>query len=592
MRTLKYLSLFSGIGGFEVGLENSKYEFESIGASEIDIYAKSIYFRHFTRHKDLGDASKIDTKELQDFELLVGGFPCQAFSLAGKRRGFDDTRGTLFFEIARILKEKKPRYFLLENVKGILSHDKGRTFKKILGVLSELGYDVEWETLNSKSFSVPQNRERVYIKGYFRAKCGGEILSQKRDSGETDSELNTSEIHKVGNLSNTGHGGKNVYSSDGLSPTLCTDSIPKNGVNIVELKPVVFNRQVKKRIHTANYDELSEFLRSHKKEAGVTLNEISEKLDVKKSEVEHWFRTDKFFAPPLAEVWYDLKELLNIKDDKFDAFITEFELVDGVYDADKRAYDVDGISSTLNTKGESLIKVNVVGNINPTKKCQSGEVYDIEGLGRTLTATDDKHPTYIKVAGNVSKAGHYGDDVFDVEGISRTLNANNYKHPLKILEGDVEVEKVYNTTKEYAKGETDGTYTPCLTESMGKGGGNVPVLKLKTNTKKGYDEVTYGDGVRLCHPTSSTARGRSQKEQIGALSTDTDWGTVDRDFRIRKLTPLECERLQAFPDGWTEYGKDGEKISDTQRYRCLGNAVTTTVITYIANTMFGGYFEG
>lgn len=122
---MKYLSLFSGIGGFEYGLEQADGEFECVGFSEVNEYAKSIYIRHFPRHKDLGDASEIDPKELEDFDLLVGGFPCQAFSLAGKRKGFDDTRGTLFFEIARICAEKKPRYLLLENVKGLLSHDGG-----------------------------------------------------------------------------------------------------------------------------------------------------------------------------------------------------------------------------------------------------------------------------------------------------------------------------------------------------------------------------------------------------------------------------------------------------------------------------------
>ena len=549
---MKYLSLFSGIGGFELGLQNSKYEFENVGYSEIDKYAKSIYSRWFPRHKDLGDASEIDPKELQDFELLVGGFPCQAFSLAGQRKGFDDTRGTLFFEIARICAEKKPRYLLLENVKGLLSHDGGRTFKKILGILSELGYDVEWEVLNSKSFAVPQNRERVYLKGYFRAKCGGEILSQKRDCTEIDSELNTAEIQKVGNLSNTGHGGKNVYSKDGLSPTLCSESIPKNGVNIVELKPVKFDRQVCKRIHDVDTDELCEFLRVHKKAANATLVGISEKLGVKKTEVEHWFRTDKYFAPPPPQVWDALKQLLNITDDKYDAYITEFEWVDGVFEMDKRAYRTDGISPTLNTKGDSLI--NVVGNTSPSN--------------------------------------HWGDDVFGVDGVSRAITRSNYKHPLKILEDqEFDVEKVYNTTRKFNKADTDGSYTPCLTASMGTGGGNVPMLKLKTNTKKGYDEVTTGDGVRLCHPSSTKARGRTQKEQVGSLSTSADWGTVDRDYRIRKLTPLECERLQAFPDGWTEFGKDGERISDTQRYKCLGNAVTTTVITYLANTMFGAIDE-
>ena len=516
---MKYLSLFSGIGGFELGLENSNYDFECVGFSEVDNFAKAIYTRWFPTHKDLGDATKIRAEELEDFDLLVGGFPCQSFSLAGQREGFNDCRGTMFFEIARICKEKKPRYLLLENVKGLLSHDKGRTFKTMLGILSELGYDVEWEVYNSKSFSVPQNRERVYIKGYFRAKCGGEILSQGRNRTEIVEELN----------------------------------------NESKLKPIHFDRQVCKRVNETDTGELCDFLRSYKESTDATLASISEDLGVKKSEVEHWFRRDEYFAPPPPQYWNKLKELLNIKDDKYDAYITEFEWVDGVYDMDKRAYCSDGLSPTLNTRGDSLINV----------------------------------------AGNLSKTGHMGHDVFKDDGVSRTLNANNHKHPLLVLEDDPKVNKVgnINPNKEHQSGDVYGSDGLCrsLTATDGSHPVNVledeKTLKLKTNTTKGYDEVTTGDGVRLCHPSSTKARGRTQKGQIGSLSTSADWGTVSRDFRIRKLTPLECERLQAFPDGWTELGADGEPISDTQRYKCLGNAVTTTVVTYIANTMFGGYFE-
>jgi len=117
---------------------------------------------------------------------------------------------------------------------------------------------------------------------------------------------------------------------------------------------------------------------------------------------------------------------------------------------------------------------------------------------------------------------------------------------------------------------------------------NKQMIRLKTNTLKGYDEVTAGDGVRLAHPTSTKARGRTQRNQTGTLSAcnSCDWGAVDKDYRIRRLTPVECERLQAFPDNWTKYGKDGELISDTQRYKCIGNAVTTTVITAIVDEMF------
>ena len=124
--------MFSGIGGFEYGLQQSKHDFENVGFSEIDKYAVSIYERHYPNHINYGDATKINTKNLQDFEFLVGGFPCQAFSIAGKRKGFNEARGTLFFEIARVLKDKRPKYFLLENVKGLLSHEGGQLSKQYL----------------------------------------------------------------------------------------------------------------------------------------------------------------------------------------------------------------------------------------------------------------------------------------------------------------------------------------------------------------------------------------------------------------------------------------------------------------------------
>jgi len=202
---MKYFSMFSGIGGFELGIQNAYrsknrgsqtntqedwHESETskeisttqrpisssstdrtderplcVGYSEIDKYAIKVYERHF-KHDNYGNATTINAAELPDFDLLVGGFPCQAFSIAGKRAGFDDTRGTLFFDIARILAEKRPRHLVLENVKGLLSHDSGKTFQTILGVLSDLGYRVEWQVLNSKDFGVPQNRERVIIVGH------------------------------------------------------------------------------------------------------------------------------------------------------------------------------------------------------------------------------------------------------------------------------------------------------------------------------------------------------------------------------------------------------------------------------------------
>lgn len=155
--------MFTGAGGFELGIGSRA---ECVGFSEIDKYASQLLSIKWPTIKNYGDATKINERKLPDFDLLVGGFPCQSFSIAGKRKGFDDTRGTLFFDIARILAHKKPKHLVLENVKGLLSHDGGRTFQTIIRVLTDLGYFIEWQVLNSKNFGVPQNRERVFIVGY------------------------------------------------------------------------------------------------------------------------------------------------------------------------------------------------------------------------------------------------------------------------------------------------------------------------------------------------------------------------------------------------------------------------------------------
>lgn len=321
---MDYISLFAGIGGFEYGMHQSKYkdELNCVGYSEIDKYATQIYEKNFPNHRALGDVTEINTEELPDFDLLVGGFPCQAFSIAGLRKGFDDTRGTLFFEIARILHDKRPRHFLLENVKGLLSHERGETFKTIIRVLSEMGYDVEWEVFNSKNYGVPQNRERVYIKGHLRGDRGGQILSDNR-TGES------------------------------------------------------YNKRIKQEY---------------------------------------------------------------------------------IYHRAYRLCEKDGVVGTLTASGR---------NGGPH--------------------------TIIKV-GNFSPSNHRGRQVISTDGVSQTLTAGVYKN---------------------------GIY-------------------IRNEKKEGPEQYEY-----------------------------------------RKMTPVECERLQGFPDNWTEYGADGKKISNTQRYKCLGNAVTTNVVKHI-----------
>jgi len=237
---MRYLSLFSGIGGFELGIQyayesNNKSKVEGL-QSEIDRWAIQIYKKHFN-HKNYGDITTINTNELPDFDLLVGGFPCQSFSIAGKRGGFDDTRGTLFFEIARILRDKRPRYFLLENVKGLLSHDSGKTFQTIIGVLTDLGYDVEWQVLNSKNHGVPQNRERIFFVGYFGGGSRPKVFPIGESNGKNDDKrtlahaINSSDWRganrnqkqtTINQLNNPTHSNNRIYGEDGISPSLNT----------------------------------------------------------------------------------------------------------------------------------------------------------------------------------------------------------------------------------------------------------------------------------------------------------------------------------------------------------------------------------
>lgn len=162
-KVLKVFEAFTGYGGAHYGLKRTKLNFEIVGISEIDKFAIELYDTNFPGIKNFGDISKINTKDLPDFDLFTGGFPCQPFSSAGLGKGELDIRGTLFYDIIRIAKKKLPEFILLENVKGLLSKRHKPTIDKIVFELKKLGYNVYVELLNSKDFGVPQNRERVWI---------------------------------------------------------------------------------------------------------------------------------------------------------------------------------------------------------------------------------------------------------------------------------------------------------------------------------------------------------------------------------------------------------------------------------------------
>ena len=426
---MKFLDLFAGIGGFRLGMESSGHE--CIGFCEIDKFARASYKAiHNTEGEiELHDITTVTDDEVRAIghvDVICGGFPCQAFSIAGARRGFEDTRGTLFFEIARFASILEPKYLFLENVKGLLNHDRGNTFKTILGALDGLGYDVEWQVLNSKNFSVPQNRERVFIIGHLRGKRTRNVFPIGRESEQSDRQQSKIEI--VGNAKNpngTSQGtGSVVYDSNGLIGTLCArDYKEPKQVAIPVLTPD----------------------RANKRQNG------------------RRFKTD-------GEPMFTLT-----------------------------AQDRHGVVVEK--------KVKQVGNLIAT-----------ESFG-----------------GNP----HRGR-VYDISGISPCLN--------------------------------------CV-----GGGGLEPKIRVKEATKQGYAEAEIGDSVNLSHPNSKTRRGRVGKQIANTLLTGESQGVVEPDFRIRKLTPRECWRLQGFPD-WA-FDKAQEVNSNSQLYKQAGNSVTVNVIEVIAREL-------
>lgn len=407
---MKFIDLFAGIGGFRLGMESAGHE--CVAFCEIDKFARASYKAiHNTEGEiELHDITTVTDEEIRNIghvDVICGGFPCQAFSIAGNRRGFEDTRGTLFFEIARFASILKPKYLFLENVKGLLNHDKGDTFEVILSALDELGYDVEWQVLNSKDFGVPQNRERVFIIGHLRGERGRKIFPIGGENEKSDFE---SVIRKLGNVnpSQKGMNGE-VFDSNGISPTLTTNKGEGTKIAIPVLTPD----------------------RANKRQNG------------------RRFKTD----------------------------------------------------------GEPMF---------------------------TLTG-QDRHG--IVVAGNLAGSHEQNGRIYDVNGISPTLNTM-------------------------------------------QGGDRQPKICVREATKQGYAEANVGDSVNLAHPNSKTRRGRVGKQIANTLLTGESQGVVEPSFRIRKLTPRECWRLQGFPD-WA-FDKAQEVNSNSQLYKQAGNSVTVNAIKEIA----------
>ena len=378
-----------------------------VGFCEIDKFARASYK---AIHNTEGEVEMHDITTVSDefirgigsIDVICGGFPCQAFSIAGKRKGFEDTRGTLFFEIARFASILRPRYLFLENVKGLLNHERGATFETILRALDELGYDVEWQVLNSKDY-VPQNRERVFIIGHLRGERTRKVFPFARDDG-----------------------------------------------SLVELQ----RQQSSVNTITARYGEA-------------------------------------------AGVW----------------------------------------SYVIESKQQKQVAIPVL-TPDRIEKRQNGRRFEDDGDEMFTLTAQDRHG--IIVAGKLPGNHDQNSRVYNADGLAPTL-------------------------------------------STMQGGGQEPKILLKEATTKGYAEALPGDSVNISHPNSETRRGRVGKGIANTLLTGEEQAVVTENYRIRKLTPRECWRLQGFTDWAFDQAK--EVNSDSQLYKQAGNSVTVPVIADIAKRL-------
>ena len=410
---MKFLDLFAGIGGFRLGMESAGHE--CVGFCEIDKFARTSYkaIHDTTGEVEMHDITTVSDEFIRGIgrvDVICGGFPCQAFSIAGKREGFNDTRGTLFFEIARFASILRPRYLFLENVKGLLNHEGGATFETILRALDELGYDVEWNVLNSKDY-VPQNRERVFIIGHLRGERTKQVFPFERESGSFSKESR---------------------------------------------------------------------------------------------------------------------------------------------------------------------KINIIGSTKREHQSSLGQreiVYSSDGLMGALTATDYKGPKQIAIP------------VLTPDRLEKRQNGRRFKD---------DGEEMFTLTAQDRHGVAlGGIYTndserfnrgvlPNMSRTLKSSKSDAGIL-IKEATTKGYAEAVPGDSVNISHPNSETRRGRVGKGIANTLLTGEEQAVVTEQFRIRKLTPRECWRLQGFPD-WA-FDRAKEVNSDSQLYKQAGNSVTVPVIADIARRL-------
>lgn len=611
---MKFIDLFSGIGGFRSALEKNGHE--CIAYSEIDKYAKKSYQAIYDTDNeiDLGDITQISQEYLSKFkeenDIVVGGSPCQSFSMAGGRRGFEDTRGTLFFEYAKVVKETQPKLFLYENVKGMLSHDKGNTIRTVLSTFDELGYYIDFNIFNSKFYDVPQNRERIYIVG-IRKDLIKNPISQEESKGKKKFD----EIHNWAV--------ENINYKKILPPL--KDSVSKRLIDILEgsvdekfflsedkVSQLTLNEDLSGKLNHYNYNELDR-VHSIYKEAP-TINTMQ----------------GGGRQPKIA-----INQIGNIVPNK-DTF--------GGNPQRGRVYNSEGLSPAINCmRGGGLEpKIVVVGNTSNTNH-KSHDIHDPNGLSPTIAARDYKGPKQIILPvltpNRVNKSQNGRRFKEDGEPMF-TLTAQDI-HGIAIKEA---TKKGYSLAEEgdsvftsYVNSKTRrGRVGKQISQTLQAEGAHLGVVINSYSNfycidNLVYDEEQYnkleskfvpqyvyvqpivtviGDNYLLLTDIVNEQYELLEKKDDYFLSVNIQKSLDDiikfvpeeefenikeeneliikqellKNLRIRKLTPLECWRLQGFDDEQF-YKAKNDGVSNSQLYKQAGNSVTVNVVDYIISNV-------
>ena len=513
---MKFIDFFSGIGGFRLGMEMAGHE--CVGHCEIDKYAdKSYQSMHNVKENEFyaNDITRIEPADLPDAECYCGGFPCQAFSIAGKRGGFDDTRGTLFFEVMRLAKVRKPQYLFLENVKGLLSHDGGRTFGTIISTLGELGYDAEWQVLNSKNFGVPQNRERVFIIGTRQDYKQDSIFPLERI------EINGNEIEKMYLLS------EGISQHIGTLPGILQQSKAKE-IPRREMQDLL--KQIQQGIQEGTSREIQE--------AG---QDIQPNSEGNIQEIETDFKGTSCNNIPrgfYGMVSIPTEEMLLLWHRGTTA------------SCDNRQYQqkVKEIIYRQNRFIEKIRKGEFSTLLFAVQSYQGRLFYSI-GDGRDWTKI------YSKEVGKWSKTlSCILEDEVGEEFFLSTEVANSQLGV--VVKDDQQYIDNIATDYDFLKGKM---------QKMINENGELPEMFNPYNEQE----------VKEVAPTQTTSSNSSSSSATVCIKQPG--------FRIRKLTPKECFRLQGFPDEYFERAK--EVNSNSQLYKQAGNSVTVNVIYEIARRL-------